>query len=179
MDRAIKNWWVWVLMGILYLVMSGFFFFKPLESFVVLSQFMVALFFVTGVFEIISSLTNRTVSGWGFNLAMGVLQVLIGGYLMKHASEGLPEMMMVFLIMFWLIFYGISAISFSFSLKKMGIGTWWLTLIVGILALIVGMGIPYTPASGVAFMTILLGAFSLMFGIYSIFFGFAVRKARV
>ncbi|UNM97184.1 DUF308 domain-containing protein [Ignatzschineria rhizosphaerae] len=178
MDRAIKNWWVWVLVGVLYVVLSGFLFFKPFASFVLLAQFMVAFFFVTGIFEIFYALTNRNVAGWGFNLAMGILQVFIGGYIMKHSSEGMPEMMMIFLIMFWLIFYGISAISFSFSLRKMGVGAWWLTLIVGILALLVGLGIPYSPASGIVFMTTLLGISALIIGLYSLYFGFAVRRVR-
>ena len=97
---------------------------------------------------------------------------------MKHSNEGMPEMMMIFLIMFWLIFYGISAISFSFSLRKMGVGAWWLTLIVGVLALIVGLGIPYSPASGIVFMTTLLGISALIIGLYSLYFGFAVRRVR-
>ncbi len=178
MERAIKNWWLWVIIGILYIVLSGFLFFKPFVSFVVLAQFMVAFFFVTGFFEIFYAVTNRHISGWGFNLAMGILQVFIGGYIMKHSAEGLPEMMLIFLIMFWLIFYGISAIAFSFSLKKMGVSAWWLTLVIGILALIVGMIIPYSPGSGIVFITTLLGAFSLLFGIYSLYFGFAFRRFR-
>ena len=178
MDRAIKNWWVWILMGGFYLVLSGFLFVKPFASFVILAQFMVAFFFVTGLFEIFYALTNRNVEGWGFNLAMGILQVFIGGYIMKHSNEGLPEMMLILLIMFWLIFYGISAIAFAFSLRKMGVGAWWLTLVVGALALIVGLGIPYAPASGIVFMTTLLGISALMIGLYSLYFGFAIRRFR-
>lgn len=178
MDRAIKNWWIWVLIGVLYVVLSGFLFFRPFVSFVVLAQFMVAFFFVTGFFEIFYALTNRNVHGWGFNLAMGILQVFIGGYIIKNANEGLPEMMLIFLIMFWLIFYGISAISFSFSLKKLGVPSWWLTLIIGILGLIVGLAIPYSPVGGIIFITTLLGISALIAGLYSLYFGFAIRRFR-
>lgn len=178
MDRSIKNWWVWVLMGILYIVLGGFLFVKPFESFVILAQFMVIFFFVTGLFEIFYAITNRNVAGWGFNLAMGVLQVFIGGYIIKHSNEGFPEMTLIFLIMFWLIFYGISAISFSISLRKMGVAAWWLTLIIGILALLVGFSIPYSPAGGIVFMTTLLGISALMIGIYSLYFGFTIRRFR-
>lgn len=178
MDRTIKNWWLWVLIGAVYIIFSGYLFIKPAESFIVLSQFMVAFFFVTGFFEIFYSLTNRQVNGWGFNLIMGVLQVFIGGYLIKHSDQGLPEEFMIFLFMFWLIFYGISAISLSFALKKKGVTSWWLTLLVGIIGLVVGLGIPYSPISGIVFITTLLGVFALFFGIYSVFFGFAIRRHR-
>lgn len=178
MERAIKNWWLWVVIGVLYVVLSGFLFIQPAMSFIVLSQFMVAFFFVTGFFEIFYSLTNRQVNGWGFNLVMGVLQVFIGGYLIQHSAQGLPEQFMIFLFMFWLIFYGISAISLAFALKKKNVSSWWLTLIVGIIGLVVGLGIPYAPVSGIVFITSLLGAFALMIGLYSIFFGFAIRRHR-
>lgn len=178
MDRTIKNWWSWVLMGVLYLVLSGFLFFKPFASFVVLAQFMVAFFFVTGFFEIFYSLTNRNVQGWGFNLAMGILQVFIGGYIIQHAKDGMPEMMMIFLIMFWLIFYGISAIAFAFSLKKMGASKWWLALVLGVISLLLGLGIPNAPVTGIVFITTLLGGLSLLIGIYSLYFGFAIRRFR-
>lgn len=178
MNRTINNWWVWILMGLLYIVLSGFLFLKPFASFVVLAQFMVALFFVTGIFDIFYALTNRNVEGWGFNLAMGVLQVFVGGYIIRNSAEGLPEMMMIFIVMFWLIFYGISAISFSFSLRKMNVGSWWLTLIVGVLALLVGLGIPYAPGSGIVFVTTLLGISAFVIGLYSLYFGFTIRRVR-
>lgn len=178
MERAIKNWWMWVLMGILYIIMSGYLFISPLTSFIVLSQFMVAFFFVTGVFEVIYSLTNRHVEGWVFNLIMGILQVFIGAYLIKHANEGLPEMMMIFLFMFWLIFYGISAITFSFSLKRMGVASWWLTLVIGILGLLLGLSMSYSPLNSIEIITTLIGAYALVAGIYSLYFGFAIRRHR-
>lgn len=179
MDRAIKNWWIWVLIGILYVVLGGFLLFtNPFENFIALSQLMVAFFFVTGFFEIFYALTNRNVHGWGFNLAMGILQVFIGGYIIINANKGLPEMMAFFLIMFWLIFYGISAIAFSFSLRKLGVPAWWLTLLIGILGLLIGLAMPYYPAASVAFVMNLLGAVALIAGLYSLYFGFAIRRFR-
>ncbi len=178
MQRAIQNWWLMVLLGGLYLILSPIFFIKPFESFFVLAQFMVIYFFITGIFEILFAITNRGLPNWGWHLAMGLVQTLFGLYILMHSGEGMPQLFVLFLLSFWLIFYGISLVSFSLNLRRLNSRDWVLPMMFGVLSVLSGILVMFYPAGGILFVTTLIGFNSAFLGALSLYLGFRLRRYR-
>ena len=52
MDYAVKNWWLSLLVGLLYIIVAIYLMFAPLASYVALSILFSVSMFVSGLFEI-------------------------------------------------------------------------------------------------------------------------------
>ena len=58
-QAAVKNWWISILVGILY-IFSGIWVMRtPLESYVSLSIIFSVFIFVSGIFQIVFSISSR------------------------------------------------------------------------------------------------------------------------
>ncbi|MDR2950765.1 MAG: DUF308 domain-containing protein, partial [Prevotella sp.] len=78
MRAAVKNWWVSLIIGILFLVMGLWMLFAPGVTFAALVIFFSVFMFVSGIFEIVFSLSNTRMHGWGWYLAVGIVDLLVG-----------------------------------------------------------------------------------------------------
>ena len=99
--------------------------------------------------EIVFSLANSTrLADWGGILAAGIVDLPIGWYLLVY--PGLTMAVLSFIIGFWLLFKGFSALSMAFEAKQYG-GTGWLWLLFFSLAMISFAGlILANPAFGIS-----------------------------
>ena len=122
-NSQIKNWWVSLLLGILYVAFGIFLMFTPLSSYVALSILFAVAMFVSGIFEIIFSISNKnTISSWGWYLASGIIDFIIGLFLM--ANVNLSMEVLPFVVAFWLMFRGFSSVGYSMDLKRYGTHNW-------------------------------------------------------
>ena len=70
MDYAVKNWWLSLLVGLLYIIAAIYLMFAPLASYIALSILFSVSMFVSGLFEIAFALANKKgISSWGWYLA--------------------------------------------------------------------------------------------------------------
>jgi len=82
---TIKNWWVFLIIGILLLVASYYMFSTPVESFVGLAGLFSALIFVSGLLGVFFALTNKDeidnfrpyLAGWVFD---GIVRFILLKY---------------------------------------------------------------------------------------------------
>lgn len=117
MDYAVKNWWLSLLVGLLYIIVAIYLMFAPLASYVALSILFSVSMFVSGLFEIAFALANKKgISSWGWYLAGGIIDLILGIFLM--ASPGLSMEVLPFVLAFWLMFRGFSATGYSMDLKR-------------------------------------------------------------
>ena len=126
--RSIKHWWLFVLLGV-FLVIGGIWcMMTPLESYITLAIFFSVMVFVNGVFDVAFSLANsKVLKGWGWHLAGGVFETLIGVVLMIHPA--LTMSILPLMLGFWLMFGAVSTISGSFDLRSYKIKGWgWMLL---------------------------------------------------
>lgn len=65
MDYAVKNWWLSLLVGLLYIIVAIYLMFAPLASYVALSILFSVSMFVSGLFEIAFALQTKRVSAVG------------------------------------------------------------------------------------------------------------------
>lgn len=83
MDYAVKNWWLSLLVGLLYIIVAIYLMFAPLASYVALSILFSVSMFVSGLFEIAFALANKKgISSWGWYLAGGIIDLILGIFLM-------------------------------------------------------------------------------------------------
>jgi|GEM_PF-271914 len=102
---GVKNWWVSLLLGLLYILIAICLMFTPLASYVALSVLFSVSMFVSGTLEILFAVTNRkNISSWGWYLASGIIDLILGIYLM--ANIGLSMAVLPFIVAFWLMFRG-------------------------------------------------------------------------
>lgn len=102
----VKNWWMSLLLGILYVVVAISLMFAPFSGYAVLSiLFSISMLF-SGLLEISFAVSNRkNVSSWGWYLAGGIIDMILGFYLIAYpllSMEVIP-----FIIAFWLMFRGL------------------------------------------------------------------------
>ena len=174
---TIKNWWLYLLLGIL-LVLGGFWVARtPLESFLALSVLFIVILLVNGISQIIFSISNRnTLPGWGWYLTSGILETLIGIYLWSYPAISMA--VLPFVVGFWLLFRGISSIASSTELKQKAIKGWGWIMVFGILTTVLSFFIIMKPVVGVIYL-VYLTAFSMIFsGVAYIMFSFKLKKIK-
>ncbi|EPR66341.1 HdeD family acid-resistance protein [Cyclobacterium qasimii] len=172
---AIKNWWLSILLGVLYLV-AGFWVMKtPMESYMSLSIIFSIFIFVSGIFQVAFSISNRKEdSVWGWHLAGGILDLAIGILLLSH-----PLMTMAILplyVGFWLLFQSIMSIGISFQLKSNNFPQWGWLLFWSIITLLFSFLLLANPVfAGLSIVYMTAFAF-ITAGIFRIFLGFNLKK---
>jgi uncharacterized membrane protein HdeD (DUF308 family) len=174
---TIKNWWVFLIIGILLLIGSYYMFSTPVESFIGLAGLFSALILVSGLFRVFFALTNKDdIENFGLYLAGGVLDVIVGFILLKY--PGITLVLFSLFIGFWLLFRGFNIISISFQVKKMEDSNWFWILLFGILVVIFAFMAIINPLIGASYLVFTL-ALALMFaGIANIFLALRLRKVK-
>ena len=174
---TIKNWWVFLIIGILLLIGSYYMFSTPVESFVGLAGLFSALILVSGLFRIFFALTNKDdIENFGLYLAGGVLDVIVGFLLLKY--PGITIVLFSLFIGFWLLFRGFNVISISFQVKKLEDSNWFWILLFGILVVIFAFMAIIKPLIGASYLVITLALAIMFAGIANIFLALRLRKVK-
>ncbi len=172
--NAVKNWWISLVMGILFIGVALLLMFYPLEGYGALVVLFSACMFASGILEIIFSVSNKNVlSGWGWYLTCGIIDLLLGLFLIFN--PGMTAVIIPFILAFWIMFRGFAAIGFSIDLSRMGVKGWGWYLAFGILAIICSIAIIWQPTAG-ALASVYILAFAFMFmGFFRFMLAFELR----
>ncbi len=175
--HSVKNWWVFLIVGIL-LIFAAFWMFKtPVASFVSLALLFSTLILISGLLTIFFVLANKgDMDNWGIYLVSGILDVIVGFILLKY--PGMTLLLFSMFIGFWLLFRGFSTLSASFKLKKDGADNWLWILIFGILIVIFAFMSIVNPLIGASYLVYTLALAILILGIANIFLGFQLKKIK-
>ena len=174
-EKIIKYWWVGLILGILFILLGIWVFRTPIESFVALSVFFAVTYLISGVGRIFFSVSNRKeMEGWGWLLAGGLLETLLGLALL--ANPGVSMIVLAFFVGFWLMFNGISTISTSIDLKKYQKKGWVWILLSGILTTILAFVVLVNPLYAVSFISVFIGLSLIFSGIAQIMISMELRS---
>lgn len=173
--NSIKHWYVPVLVGLLFIIISIVVFTSPLSSLITLSMLFSLSFIFGGLSEIIFSIANRKgLDNWGWTLAFGILTLVIG--MSMFTQPALSISILSFYVGFLLLFRSISSISFALDVKRYGSKNWTVLLIFGILGAIASFFLIWNPLFA-GFSVVILIAMSFLFtGLFGIFFGLQLKK---
>lgn len=175
LKNSVKHWYIPVLVGLLFIIVSIIVFVSPLGSLLTLSIFFALSFLLSGLSEIIFSIANRErLDNWGWSLIFGIITFIIGGSLLSHPELSIT--VLAFYVGFLLLFRSVSSISFALDLKKYRSKNWMILLIFGILGAIASFFLIWNPVFA-GLSVVMLISFSFLFaGLFSIFLGFQLRK---
>lgn len=174
-DYAVKNWWMSLLVGILYIIIAIYLMFAPLASYIVLSILFSISMFVSGLLEIAFAFSNKKIiSSWGWYLTGGIVDLILGILLM--ANPGLSMSVLPFILAFWLMFRGFSATGYSLDLKRYGTQNWGWYMAFGILAILCSIGIIWQPGAGAFTLVYLIAYALLIIGIFRVMLGIELKS---
>lgn len=174
---TVKNWWVFLIIGILLLIGSYYMFTTPVESFIGLAGLFSALILVSGLFRVFFALTNKDdIENFGLYLAGGVLDVIVGFILLKY--PGMTLVLFSLFIGFWLLFRGFNIISISFQVKKQEDSNWFWILLLGIMVVIFAFMAIVNPLIGASYLVITLALAIMFAGIANLFLALRLRKVK-
>lgn len=115
-----KGWsgfFLWLLAGILYIAAGVISFMYPITAAVIFTYLLGFLLIVAGVFRLIVGFQNKSVSGWGWIVAAGIISILLGIMIIKQWPTSIWVLGMFFAID--LMFQGWSWIAIGLGLKSL------------------------------------------------------------
>lgn len=172
---GVKNWWVSLLLGLLYILIAICLMFTPLASYVALSVLFSVSMFVSGTLEILFAVTNRkNISSWGWYLASGIIDLILGIYLM--ANIGLSMAVLPFIVAFWLMFRGFASTGYAMDLKHYGTRNWGWYMAFGVLAILCSIGIIWQPGLGALSLVYMIAYTLLIIGIFRVMLSFELKS---
>lgn len=173
-ERSVKNWWVSLILGILYIAVAICLMFAPLSSYVALSVIFSISMLISGILEILFAISNKHISSWGWYLAGGIIDLIIGIYLVAFPMVSME--IIPFLIAFWLMFRGFSATGYSMDLKRYGTRDWGWYMGFGILAILCSLLILWQPAVGALYAIYMISFTFLIIGFFRFMLAFELKN---
>ena len=156
---GVKNWWVSLLLGLLYILIAICLMFTPLASYVALSVLFSVSMFVSGTLEILFAVTNKkNISSWGWYLASGIIDLILGIYLMAN------------------MFRGFASTGYAMDLKRYGTRNWGWYMAFGVLAILCSIGIIWQPGLGALSLVYMIAYTLLIIGIFRVMLSFELKS---
>lgn len=178
-----RNWWLFILRGVLALIIAVLAFLMPAESLLSLTLVFGAFSFVDGVFGLISAIRNiRKGRRWGWLMVSGLLGIATG--IIVVVSPFVATLVVAtFLwasIAFWSVFSGALEIAAAIRLRKEIEGEIWLILS-GLVSVVLGVVVTWMlltrPLESFLALGWLIGFYAAIFGVMMILLGLRLRKA--
>lgn len=175
--KSIKYWYVPLLVGIFFVVVSVVVFFSPKSSLLALSLLFSLSFLFGGLSEVIFSMVNKDqLDNWGWSLAFGIITFIVGVLFLINPSISLT--VLAFYIGFVILFRSISTIGFAIDVKKYGSKSWSTLLVLGIIGAIVSFILIWKPVFAGLGVVVLIALSFLFAGLFNIVFSLQLRKLR-
>lgn len=170
-----KHWYLSLILGILFICTGIWVLRTPLESYLTLSIVFSVIIFISGISEIIYSITNRKeTDNWGWVLAGGIIDLLLGIWLLS--SPLLSIAVLPYIVSFFLMFRSMIAMGFAFDLKGFTDSGWGWLLALGILSLLLSFVLLWNPLLAGLTIVVWTGCAFITIGIYRIILSFKLKR---
>jgi uncharacterized membrane protein HdeD (DUF308 family) len=163
-------WWLFLILGILWILFGMFVLSYNAGSLLALAIFAGVTFVFTGVNQILSF--GRAEGGWRWLYIVGGAISIIAGIL-AFAWPGRTLLVLSVVLAWFLVFKGIIDIVAAFT--NHGRPYWWVTLILGILELLLGIWAVGYPGRSLFVFVNLVGIYAIFYGFTEVFAAFDLR----
>lgn len=174
LEKSVKNWWLSLILGIIFVGVGIILVFAPLDTYIALSIVFSITILISGIFEIAFAITNRHISSWGWYLAGGIIDLVIGIYLVSFPMVSME--VIPFLMAFWLMFRGFTSIGYAMDLKRYGTSEWGWYLVFGIFAILCSLLILWHPAVGALYAVYMISFAFIVIGFFRIMLSFELKR---
>jgi uncharacterized membrane protein HdeD (DUF308 family) len=169
------GWWAVGLRGILGILFGLICLLTPGLAVQVFIILFAAYMFVDGVFAIISGIkAARNGERWGLLILEGIVDLAAG--VIAVLWPGITLVALIWLIAVWATVSGILMLSSAFNLN-LDYGRWWLAL-GGIASIIFGILLVIEPLIGAVVLTMWIGAYALVFGVFLLILAFQLHSRK-
>ena len=118
MEHAVKNWWLSLILGILYIIVALCLLFAPGSSYIALSVIFSISMLISGIIEIIFSISNRRgISSWGWYMGFGILAIICSLIILWQPAVG--ALYVIYMLAFTFLIIGFFRVMLSFELKSL------------------------------------------------------------
>jgi len=174
---SVRNWWWFIIKGLLLIAAGVAVLARPLAGYVGLSILFSIVILGVGLSQIFfAAANNRSLKGWGWMLASGIIDVAVGGFLLIYPLITMATL--PFFVGFWLMFRAFFLMGISFDLSSLGISNWGWYLVGGILLLILSGMILYYPAAGAVSIVAWSAAAFIVAGVFNIALAFKLNSIK-
>lgn len=157
-----RNWWVFLLRGILAVIFGILALIWPGTTLLTLIILFGAYALVDGIFAIIAGVAGYgTTERWWAEVIEGVLGMVIG--LMTLLWPGATALVMLYFIAAWAIVTGILEIAAAIQMRRYISGE-WLLFLSGAVSVLFGVLLFIFPEAGALSLIAFIGAFAILFG---------------
>ena len=169
-----RNWWVFLLRGIVALIFGIIAIMMPVAAFLSLVFVFGAFALVDGIFTLVAAFTSNAKSeNWWWLILEGLFGILIGVLtLVQPAAMGQAWLL---LIAVWAIVTGMFEIITAIRLRKEITGEFWLIL-GGLISVAFGIFVAAAPIAGAFAVGTIIGIYAIVFGVAFIMLSLRLRK---
>ena len=169
-----RSWWSLTVRGVIAVIFGILALAAPAKTL----DFLIALFgifvLVVGVVATIGAIMHRRESeNWWLVLIPGVAGIVIG--VISIAMPSFTQAVIIYLIAVWALVSGAGQIYSAMKLRRDVEGE-WMPILIGIIAVVLGIILFARPLEAAATVMWLVGLFVLVLGILWIVMGFRARK---
>jgi uncharacterized membrane protein HdeD (DUF308 family) len=174
---TVRNWWMSLIIGILSLLFGVIFILQSVDGLCTLTYLFTIGFTITGIFEIVFALSNNDfITGWGWGLAGGILDILLG--VMLLFTPGATPTMMVYIVGFWIMYKSICGIGISCDLKRLLVDGWNWLLILSILCLLLSFTFILSPMLTSKFILITAVVAFFLYAVFRIYLSIKFKSLK-
>lgn len=167
-----RNWWLMALRGVFAILFGVVAFVAPGAFVLSLVLFFAAYMLVDGVVGIVASIrAAQHHERWGYLLAEGVLDVIVGVAAVLVPAAAVWTF--VYLVAFWALVTGGLMLAAAFRLH-LHYGRWWLAL-GGVVSLLFGIALLVNPGMSALVLTWWFGGYAIAFGVMLLILAFSLR----
>ena len=173
-SNKIKHWYLPLIGGIVLIAIGFWTFNNKAETYTTLAFLFSLSFIFAGVLETLFALANRRLSsGWGWDLAMGLLTLTVG--LLMIARPEVSMITLPFYIGFVVMFRSMSAIAMALDLRNYGARYGGL-LFMGVLGLVFSFILLWNPKFAGLTIVVYTGITLIVAGIAAIMYSMVLKK---
>ena len=168
-SRSIRQWWVFVIRGVLFILLGAYVFASPASAYIALSFLFGLMIILAGVSELLHAYQDKGASNRGWHLFVGLVDLVIGLILCSHLYASMDVMRIIVGVYF--LFRGITI----FNFRGLAAGSWW-GILGAIIVLVFAVLILANPAFGATTIIIWTGLAFIVTGILNIMLGLRLRS---
>lgn len=173
LDPLARNWWLFLLRGILAIIFGILTFIWPGLTLLTLVAFYGAFALLDGIFSLTAAITNGAPAPRWWLALVGVLGIAAG--LLTFFWPGVTGIVLLMFIAAWAVGSGIFQIVGAIKLRD-EISDEWLLIASGVLSVIFGLLVFAFPQAGALSLAFAIGAFAIAYGILLISFSLRMKK---
>jgi uncharacterized membrane protein HdeD (DUF308 family) len=164
-----RSWWLFLILGVLWILFGMFVLSYNVGSLLALAVFAGVTFVMTGITQVLAA---GRVDSWRWLWVVGGVLSIIAGIL-AFVWPGITLLILSVILAWFLVFKGIMDV--VGALASIGRPWWWLTLILGIVELLLGIWAAGYPGRSLFVFVNLVGIYAVAYGFTELFAAFELR----